>query len=75
MINRDHRKLIHQAMEETGLTRQAWLASLLRDADAGDEPSQEMLKLFCRVYRKTSSSKHAQAAVDLKYNQLPLEGM
>lgn len=62
-------------MQETGLTRQAWLATLLRDADHGDDQSQEMLKLFCRVYRKTRSTKHAQAAVQLKYDQLSLEDM
>lgn len=73
MLNREQRRLVQEAMLDTGLTRQAWLATLLRDADHGDEESQERLKLFCRVYKKTRSSKHAQAAVDLKYNQLTLE--
>lgn len=72
MINATHRKTIYRAMEETGLTRQAWLASILRDADAGDEISQEKVKLFCRVYRKTGSSKHAEAAVTLAFDQLSL---
>lgn len=60
-------------MSDTGLSRQAWLASLLRDADAGDEESELKLKLFLREYRATKSVKKAQGAVMLAYNQLTLD--
>lgn len=75
MLNRDQRKLILSAQEQTGISRQAWLASLVRQSDHGDELALEQLKLFCREYRKTQDTRKAQAAVILKYNQLEIEGL
>lgn len=73
MLNQQQRNKIRDAQETTGISRQAWLAQLVRQADHGDEEALKKLKLFIREYNRTSSARRAQGAVMLHYNQMKLD--
>lgn len=73
MLNAQQRKSIRQAQDEASIQIQVWLANLVKDADHGDEPSEDMLRYFLKVWRKTHSPKQGYGAVMLAYDQLTLE--
>lgn len=73
MLNTQQRKEIRSAQEEASIEVQVWLANAVRDSDHGDDVSEDQLKLFLKVWRKTRSPRQGYGAVALAYDQLTLE--